>query len=108
VTKRFVDEVVTQFSPVNGLKLSIARNVGSMRVFHLGEPRPHPNGATMGLFALHVQCPWRIVSLAGLVGGSADYWSSGDPNVPLRNRKAGGAEPSLQEKRILGLFQGYD
>lgn len=108
MTERFIDEVVTQFSPVNGLKLSIVRNAGSLRVFHFGESRPHANGATMGLFALHVQCPWRIVSLTGIVRESADYWSSGDPNVPLRNWKAGGAEPSLQEKRILELFQGYD
>jgi hypothetical protein len=105
---QIVDQIVAQFSPVIGLKLSIARNAGTMKVFHFGEPRAHPNGGTMGLFALHIQCPWRIVSNNRIITGSADYWYPGDPNIPLRNWKAGGAEPSLQEKRLLELFQGYD
>ena len=105
---QIVDQIVMQFSPIIGLKVSVARNAGTMKVFHFGEPRPHPSGGTMGLFALHVQCPWRIVSPNGIIAGSADYWYPADPNSLLRNWKAGGSEPSLQEKRLLDLFQGYD
>ena len=45
---QIVDQIVMQFSPIIGLKVSIARNAGTMKVFHFGEPRPHKwwdNGA---------------------------------------------------------------
>src|SRR5436305_330179 len=83
------------------VRLSIARNAGAMKVFHFSEPRPHPSGGTMGLYALHVQCPWRIVDQNRVVTGSADYWYPADPEMPLTDWKPGGTEPSLQEKRIL-------
>ena len=46
-----------------GLPLSIARNATDMKIFHFGEIQPHPSGrGTVGPYALHIQCPWRLVS----------------------------------------------
>jgi len=61
----------------------------------------------MGAFALHVQCPWRIISREAIVTGSDDYWQPA-PTVNKVDWTAGGSDPSLQEKRLLDLFLGYD
>jgi len=46
-----------------------------MKNFQFGEIRPHPSGkGTVGDFALHVQCPWRLVTTTQVLTGSADYY----------------------------------
>jgi hypothetical protein len=58
-----------------GLTLSVARDAGSMKNFQFGNVGPHPFGkGTIGEFALHIQCSWRIVGGEGIVTGSADYY----------------------------------
>src|ERR1700753_129595 len=56
-----------------GLPLSIVRNAADMKVFHFGTIRPHPSGrGTVGAYALHLQCPWRIVAEKTIVTGTSD------------------------------------
>jgi hypothetical protein len=93
--------------PLVGLKLSIARRAASMRVFHFGAIKPHHRGkGTVGAYALHLQCPWRLVGRDGIITGSSDR------NEPPAN----GAEidrndartGTLQDVRLAALFGGYD
>jgi hypothetical protein len=90
-----------------GLPLSIARDAGSMKNFQFGAIRPHPSGeGTIGQYALHVQCPWRIVGGDGIVTGSADYYEPADidTEVNLQDPQAG----NLQRKRLGDLLRSYD
>jgi len=104
-------QIVVAFGPVYGLKLAISRNAGNMKVFHFGEIKPHPDGkGTVGRFALHIQCPWRIVTSNQILTGSADWWKpavqegAGDLETWSRERPT----PSLQETVLARLFEHYD
>ncbi|MHB0998325.1 MAG: hypothetical protein ACYC27_03685 [Armatimonadota bacterium] len=68
-----VDEITTHLTPLIGLKLSIARRAANMRVLHFGDIRPVEN-ETVGEYALHIQCPWRIEGPKGIITGSSDLW----------------------------------
>lgn len=104
-------QIVLAFGPVYGLKLAISGNAGSMKVFHFGEIKPHPDGkGTIGQFALHIQCPWRIVTSNQILTGSADWWepsahdAAGDLETWTRERPT----PSSQETVLARLFGHYD
>ena len=108
------DEIRTAFQPLIGLQWALARHSG-MTVFHFGDVRPAPGGGKVGQFALHIQCPWRVVTPDRIVTGSADYWRPADENLnwgewekDRTTRRSSSAPPSLQEKRLLDLFCGYD
>lgn len=92
---------------VVGLPLSIARDVAGMKVFHFGAIRPHSSGkGTVGTYALHVQCAWRIVSDGGVVTGSADRFVGlgGHMDVDEGDSRSG----NLQLSRLEALLGGYD
>jgi len=83
-----------------------------MKVFHFGTVRPHPNGkGTVGAYAVHVQCPWRIVASEEIVTGSADLYgpanqrstSDFDPDTAMHER-----DGNLQNKKLGELLHGYD
>ena len=111
------DQIVRAFGPVYGLKLSIARNVGNMKGFHFGAIKPHPSGqGTVGQYALHISCPWRIVaaecrwrvpSEALLITGSGDWYEPSerddDFDWDLWNERR--TVPSLQVKILERWFQ---
>ncbi|MGA3235032.1 MAG: hypothetical protein ABSG03_01915 [Bryobacteraceae bacterium] len=108
------DEIRTAFQPLIGLQWALARHSG-ITVFHFGEVRPAPGGGTVGQFALHIQCPWRVVTPDRIVTGSPDYWYPADESLDWdewekdrTTRRSSSAPPSLQEKRLLDLFCGYD
>ena len=82
------DEIDSALRRLIGLRMTLARNAGDMKVLHFGEVRPHPKRGTMGEYALHIQCPWRLVTAERIVTGSTD------------------TEPSLQDRRFLDLFGG--
>jgi len=44
-----------------------------MRGFHFGQIRKVEEG-TVGEYALHVQCPWRVEGPEGIVAGRLDLW----------------------------------
>jgi tetratricopeptide (TPR) repeat protein len=95
-----------QFEPLVDLKLSIARRAGSMRNFHFGNIR-HIDGGSIGEYALHIQCPWRIESAAGIVTGSQDLWQwAFAEHEPLGWDYEDGN--SLQDVRLGELLKGYD
>ena len=63
----------------------------------------------MGAYALHVNCPWRLVTPEKIITGSSDYWQPSDWHKnSVSWEKEGRPTPHLQEKRILELFLGYD
>jgi hypothetical protein len=113
-------QIVRAFGPVYGLKLSIARNAGSMKNFQFGAIRPHPTGkGTIGQFALHIQCPWRLVTAQPpwlpprtdlMVTGSGDWWEPAEHREDLDwdRWNEHRAMPSMQEKLLQALFQEYD
>jgi len=76
-----------------------------MRAFHFGTVRPVERG-TVGEYALHVQCAWRIEGAAGIVTGSADLWR------PLRPDVDGEAwnyeDGNLQDALLQEWLGGYD
>jgi hypothetical protein len=99
--------IVRRVSAILNLPLTIARDAGNMKNFQFGEIRPHPSGkGTVGSFALHIQCPWRILSDDRVVTGSTDYYEPAvgaeEPN--LEDHSCG----NLQRERLLGLLGSYD
>ena len=100
-------KVKKQLRPLVGLKLSIARLAANMRGFHFGEVQVVERG-TIGEYALHLQCPWRIEGPEGLITGSSDLW---EPDTEARASQ----QPSwtyengnLQDERLGFLLKGYD
>lgn len=90
-----------------GLPLAIARDAGNMKNFQFGAVRPHPSGrGAVGQYALHIQCPWRLVGSEGIVTGSTDYYEPAeeDQEVDLKDVQAG----NRQRKHLTGLLGGYD
>jgi uncharacterized protein DUF6968 len=113
-------QIARAFAPVYGLKLSIARNAGSMKNFQFGTIMPHPTGkGTIGQYALHIQCPWRMVvpqcawkvpTKNLILTGSGDWWEpteSGE-NFDWDDWNKNRLTPSLQQKALAELFQEYD
>jgi hypothetical protein len=99
--------VMSRLTSLVGLRLCIARDAAGMKNFQFGEIRPHPSGkGTVGDFALHVQCPWRLVTTTQVLTGSADYYESAVEGVDVNqdDHQSG----NLQRKRLQALFQTYD
>src|SRR5258707_7570300 len=71
-----------------------------MRAFQFGQLRPVDRGS-VGDFALHVQCPWRIEGPDGIVTGRLDLWEPVEDN-PKRDTEAWDYEksPNLQDSRL--------
>jgi hypothetical protein len=99
--------VMGKLTSLVGLRLCIARDAAGMKNFQFGEIRPHPSGkGTVGDFALHVQCPWRLVTTTQVLTGSADYYEPAveGEDVNLDDHQS----DNLQRKRLQALFQTYD
>jgi hypothetical protein len=74
------------FEPLIGLRLSIVRRAADMLVLHFGEIQQHPSGeGTVGDYALHVQCPWRLQGPLGTITGSGDLWVYVGPGERPKN-----------------------
>ena len=65
--------VIAALSQIIGLPLTAARRAADMRTLQFGTLRPIDRGS-VGDFALHIQCPWRIEAPDGLVTGRLDLW----------------------------------
>src|SRR5687768_8413097 len=77
------EQVLTHLLPLVGLKLCIARRAADLRNFQFGQV-PAVEGGTVGEWALHVQCPWRIEGPDGrVVTGRSDLWQ------PVSENRAG-------------------
>jgi hypothetical protein len=70
------DRINEALSPLIGLQLWRARRVMNMEMFEFGARYTRLNRKgeeiDVGDFALHIQCPWRIVGPDGIVVGSED------------------------------------
>jgi hypothetical protein len=85
-----------------GLPLTAARSAADMRTFQFGTLRPVDRGS-VGDFALHVQCPWRIEGPEGIVTGRSDLWEPVKGDVPFDENWDYEASPNLQD----ALLQGW-
>jgi hypothetical protein len=100
-------EITRSLSKLVGRPIAFARDAANMKNFGFGMIRPSPSGkGTIGEYALHLQCPWRIVGGEGTVTGFADYYEPADVNgeVDLKDGQAG----NLQRKRLGDLLRSYD
>lgn len=66
-------QVEQHLRPLVGLPLSVARRAADLRNFQFGAMRAVERG-TVGEWALHIQCPWRIEGPEGIVTGRSDLW----------------------------------
>ncbi len=90
-----------------GLPLSIARDIAGMKVFHFGKIVSHPSGrGTVGAYALHIQCPWRIVDEETIITGTSDRFLEPAEGTEVNDddHKSG----NLQLIKIAYLLKGYD
>ncbi len=99
-------ELSTVLHALVGLKLSIARNAGNMKVLHFGETRRTDKGL-VGTYALHIQSPWRMEHAGRIVTGSGDYYIRADNN-DNEDWEPGTVTGHLQNQILEGLLQGYD
>lgn len=99
------DDILAHLQPLVGLQLTIARRAGAMRNLHFGEVRPVERG-NAGEYALHIQCPWRLDSVEGVVTGWTDIWYYPGPHAPPEWNFDEG--PNVQDERVAWLLGGHD
>jgi hypothetical protein len=66
-------EVIAHLQKLVGLPLAAGNRAADMRTLQFGKLRQVGRGS-VGDFALHVQCPWRIDSPDGIVTGRMDLY----------------------------------
>ena|SRR5688572_28183492 len=96
--------------PLVGQKLSVARRAADMRGFHFGRVNVEEGGdRSYGEFALHIQCPWRLEGLNGIVTGRTDLWIPAEPSENIDwDSWDYENNPNLQDRRIGELPGVYD
>jgi hypothetical protein len=99
-------QIASALQKLTGSRLSIARNAGNMKVFHFGETRLF-NSQLVGRYALHIQCPWRLDGIEGIITGSGDFYVRADDNSDAE-WEPGVVTGHLQNQILLQLLQGYD
>ncbi len=92
-------QVIAALSQIIGLPLTAARRAADVRTFQFGTLRPIDRGS-VGDFALHVQCPWRIEGPPGIVTGRLDLWEQVENNAPFDENWDYEKSPNLQDARL--------
>jgi hypothetical protein len=100
-------QVIAALSQIIGLPLTAARRAADMQTFHFGALRPVDNGS-VGEFALHVQCPWRIECPKGILTGRLDLWEPVEENAPYDENWDYEKSPNLQDEKLDQLFGQSD
>jgi hypothetical protein len=72
------EKVIAALSSIVGLPLSAARRAADMRVLQFGALRQNER-SSVGDFALHIQCPWRIQGQGVIITGRSDLWEPIEP-----------------------------
>lgn len=90
-------QVIAALSQIIGLPLTEAGRAADMRTFEFGTLRPGDRGGSVGDFALHVQCPWRIERPDGIVTGRLDLREPVTDNVPFDENWDYEKWPNLQD-----------
>src|SRR6185295_6031461 len=92
-------QLVTALSQIIRLPLTAARRAADMRIFQFGKLRA-VEGGSVGDFALHVQCPWRIEGPDGIVTGRMDLWEPVQEDIPSELNWNYEESPNLQDTRL--------
>ncbi|MFL5735150.1 MAG: hypothetical protein ACJ78Q_18495 [Chloroflexia bacterium] len=100
------NKVVRALLPLVGLKLSLARRWADMRIFNFGDLKPTEDGS-VGQYALHIQCPWRIDGPEGRFTGRGDLWDHVS-GKPMPDEWEPGIDDNVQDARLHELLQGYE
>ena len=101
------DEITRALTALVGLRLSIARRAGAMRIFHFGDVK-QLNSGSLGEYALHLQCGWRIESSDGLITGVSDVWEPVDEARRFDPEWDYQRDGNLQDEKIGAWLAGYD
>ena len=116
-TSNAVEIIRRKLAVIVGLPLSLTRQTGgSIRVIHFGKivhvPGRFRRLGSVGEYAIHVQCAWRIEGPHGLVTGDGDRWHprSGDEARPDFKWEDWNADTNgcLQDERLALLFPKSD
>jgi hypothetical protein len=99
--------VTAALSQIVGLPLTAARRAADMRTFQFGTLRSVERGS-VGDFALHVQCPWRIEGPDGIVTGRLDLWEPVEDNAPFDESWDYETAPNLQDARLERWLAGNE
>src|SRR5436309_4549873 len=100
-------QVLAALSQLVGLPLTAARRAADMRTFQFGTLRPAKRGS-VGDFALHVQCPWRIEGPDGILTGRSDLWQPVAENAPFVEDWDYDKSPNLQDSRMKQWLEQHD
>jgi hypothetical protein len=95
--------VIAVLSQLVGLPLTAVRRAADMRTFQFGNLRPVDRGS-VGDFALHIQCPWRIDGPCGIVTGRLDLWEPVEDNALYDEHWDYEKSPNLQDARLEQWF----
>ncbi|HET9906022.1 MAG TPA: hypothetical protein VFQ23_05265 [Anaerolineales bacterium] len=114
--KKHLDQLV-------GLPLSIARRAANMLVLHFGTIREvegrrlsrkkrKDKKGTVGDFALHIQCPWRLENSEGIITGRGDLYLSAETGNYFDDDEEDDSFDkqgmNLQDRKMGELLQGID
>lgn len=101
------DTIIRHLEPLIGLRLAVARRAADMRVLHFGQ-MCDVDGGTVGDYAMHIQCPWRLEGPTGIVTGRSDLWEPiqpmGDGSRATWTYESG----NLQDLRMQAFLGGRD
>jgi hypothetical protein len=92
-------QVTKALAQIVGLPLTALRRAADMRTIQFGRLRAVERGS-VGDFALHIQCPWRIEGLQGIVTGRTDLWHPVEDNAPFDEMWDYEKSPNLQDARL--------
>ena len=92
-------QVIAALSQIIGLPLTAVRRAADMRTFQFGTLRAVDRGS-VGDFALHVQCPWRLEGPDGIVAGRLDLWEPLEDNAPFQENWDYEESSNLQDARV--------
>jgi hypothetical protein len=107
LTRKVGNRIQSHVQQLIGLQLTIARLAGSGRNFHFGPIRPVDKG-TVGEFALHIQCAWRLEGPDGIYTGDRDIWWPNPETERWSKDWSYEKGNSVQDTRLKELLQGYD
>jgi hypothetical protein len=93
-----------------GKKLAIWRRAANMLVLHFGKVTRAAEGS-WGEYALHVQCPWRLIMDGVIFAGQSDLYNPRErtPNFDWDYwYKKSDWPDNLLEHKIRSILKGYD
>lgn len=103
------ERVQQELQKLVGLGLAATARAADLRGFHFGELRPYRD-KTVGEFALHVQCAWRIDGPDGVLTGRSDLWEPAKEGIvgPDLERWGHERDGNLQDKRVAEWLGHHD